>query len=154
MKSNRRLYAAIAAVLGGQAGVVSAADQDASATVGSGEIAQIVVTAQRRSESSQDVPIALQALTGETLKQLNVTTFEDYVKYLPNVTFAGGGPGQNNIYMRGLATSTNAIQGSTSLGNTAASNTGDPALGFALSSATKTLYVAEGGFGLQSVAAE
>jgi len=117
MKSNRRLYAAIAAVLGGQAGVVSAADQDASATVGSGEIAQIVVTAQRRSESSQDVPIALQALTGETLKQLNVTTFEDYVKYLPNVTFAGGGPGQNNIYMRGLATSTNAIQGSGAVGS-------------------------------------
>ena len=34
----------------------------------------------------QDVPISMQALTGETLQQLNIQTFDDYIKYLPNVT--------------------------------------------------------------------
>jgi iron complex outermembrane receptor protein len=61
------------------------------------------VTAQRRTESIQDVPVTIQALTGEQLGQLNVTTFDDVLKYLPNVTFSSNGPGQGNIYMRGLS---------------------------------------------------
>src|SRR5207249_9023387 len=48
----------------------------------------------------------------DTLAKLNVTTFDDYVKYLPNVTSQGLGPGQNNIYMRGLSTAVGALQGS------------------------------------------
>jgi len=51
----------------------------------------------------QDVPITIQALTAETLTQLNVQTFDQFVKYLPNVTTAGAGPGQSNVYMRGLS---------------------------------------------------
>ena len=49
------------------------------------------------------MPISIQALTGETLTQLNVTTFDDYLKFVPNVTSAGYGPGQNSIFMRGLS---------------------------------------------------
>jgi outer membrane receptor protein involved in Fe transport len=37
------------------------------------------------------------------LKQLSVTTFDDFIKYLPNVTQASNGPGQSYIYMRGLS---------------------------------------------------
>ena len=61
------------------------------------------MTAQRRTENVQDVPIAIQALTGETLEQLNVTTFDDFIRYLPNVTASPAGPGQAKIYMRGLS---------------------------------------------------
>ncbi|HMD72528.1 MAG TPA: TonB-dependent receptor [Steroidobacteraceae bacterium] len=61
------------------------------------------MTAQRRSESIQDVPITIQAITGEQLAQLNVTTFDDVLRYLPNVTVGSNGPGQGNIYMRGLS---------------------------------------------------
>lgn len=43
---------------------------------------------------------------------MNVTTFEDYVKYVPNLTQAGEGPGQNSIFMRGLSTSAGGVQGS------------------------------------------
>ncbi len=53
----------------------------------------MVVTAQRRSENLQDVPITIQAITGDELQQLNVTSFEDLLKYTPNVTFSGNGPG-------------------------------------------------------------
>jgi iron complex outermembrane recepter protein len=64
----------------------------------------IVVTAQRRNQSLQDVPMTLQALSGASLGELNVTTFDDLLKYTPNVTFASNGPGQGAIFMRGLAT--------------------------------------------------
>src|SRR6202022_734952 len=59
--------------------------------------------AQRRAENLQDVPITIQALTGDTLKELSVTTLDDFIKYLPNVTQASNGPGQSYIYMRGLS---------------------------------------------------
>jgi outer membrane receptor protein involved in Fe transport len=79
-------------------------------------IQEITVTAQRRSENAQNVPISLQAMTGETLSQLNVQTLDDYLKYLPNVTTANNGPGQNEVFMRGLSAGSQPSQGSASTG--------------------------------------
>lgn len=70
------------------------------------KIEEVVVTATKREESLQDVPIAVNALTGETLEQLGVTNFEDYVLELPGVTAGGSGPGQNTVYIRGIASTT------------------------------------------------
>ena len=117
MNSYQKLSYAIAAILsGGSAGIAYAAPAtDTEASTDS--IAEITVTATRRTENLQDVPITIQALTGDTLEKLNVTTFDDYVKYLPNVTSQGLGPGQNNIYMRGLASAVGALQGSGVVGS-------------------------------------
>jgi iron complex outermembrane receptor protein len=116
MNSNSKLSYAIAAILSGvSSGLVHAAtasDADTSADM----IQEITVTAQRRAENLQDVPISIQALTGETLSQLNVATLDDYIKYLPNVTTASNGPGQNEVYMRGLSAGTQPSQGSGSTG--------------------------------------
>jgi iron complex outermembrane receptor protein len=76
------------------------------------ELQEVIVTANRREENLQDVPMAIQVLTGATLASLNATTFDDFVKYLPGVTAHGVGPGQNNIYVRGLGTAASGIQGS------------------------------------------
>ena len=76
------------------------------------ELQEVIVTANRREENLQDVPMTIQVLTGETLAKLNATTFDDFVKYLPAVTAHGVGPGQNNIYVRGLGTADTGIQGS------------------------------------------
>ena len=65
-----------------------------------------MVTAQRRSEDLQDVPVSVQALGEEQLDQLNISTFDDYLKQLPTVTAGGGSPGQSTIYIRGLASTT------------------------------------------------
>ena len=65
----------------------------------------------------QDVPITIQALTAETIQQLNVATFDDFVKYLPNVTSASSGPGQSEIFMRGLSTTLPGTQGSGGIGS-------------------------------------
>ncbi len=109
MKS--KLSYAIAAILGGVS-IGAVAAEPASDTLG-----EIIVTAQRRSESMQDVPISMQAFTAKSLGELNVATFDDYIKYLPNVTSANNGPGQNEIFMRGLSAGAQPSQGS---GTTAA----------------------------------
>ena len=69
-------------------------------------IEEVVVTATKREESLQDVPIAVTALTGKALEELGITNFSDYVMQLPGVTAGGSGPGQNTIYIRGVASTT------------------------------------------------
>nr|WP_298894801.1 TonB-dependent receptor [uncultured Altererythrobacter sp.] len=71
-----------------------------------GGVPTIVVTAQKRSEDLQDVPISVQAIGEKGLNQLNIDTFEDYLDQLPTVTAGGSGPGQSTIYIRGLASTT------------------------------------------------
>ncbi|HKD55559.1 MAG TPA: TonB-dependent receptor plug domain-containing protein, partial [Steroidobacteraceae bacterium] len=117
MKPKSKISVAVAAVLSAPT-IVLAAPADTSATPSAGnELQEIMVTATRRQENLQNVPITITALTGDALAKLNVTTFDDYVKYLPNVTAQGLGPGQNNIYMRGLATGVTGIQGSGVVGS-------------------------------------
>ena len=71
-----------------------------------GGVQTIVVTATKRSEDLQDVPVSVQALGEDELNELNVNTFDDYLTQLPNVTAGGSGPGQSTIYIRGLASTT------------------------------------------------
>jgi len=117
VKINQKCARAVAAILGTHAAgavytVAVAADQS---DVSAGGIQEVVVTAQRRSENAQDVPIAIQAFSGEELQKLNVTNFDDLVKYLPNVTASSQGPGQSLIFMRGLSAGTPAVQSSGSI---------------------------------------
>lgn len=67
-------------------------------------IETIEVTATKRVESIQEVPVTVTALTGDSLEKLGVSNFDQYVEFLPNVVFQGTGPGQNEIYIRGAAT--------------------------------------------------
>jgi len=64
---------------------------------------EIVVTAQKREENLQNVPISIQALSTRKLNQLNVTNFEDFSKLLPSVSFQSSQPGVTTVYMRGVA---------------------------------------------------
>lgn len=64
----------------------------------------IVVTAQKRSESLQNVPISIQALSTKKLDELGVSNFNSYAEQLPSVSAQSSGtPGTNVIYMRGVA---------------------------------------------------
>jgi len=76
-------------------------------------IETIQVTATKRTESIQAVPVTVSALSGDALENLGVDNFQDYVEFLPNVVFQGTGPGQNEIYIRGAATSQTNIAVST-----------------------------------------
>jgi iron complex outermembrane receptor protein len=105
LNTNHKLAYAISAILSGYAATSLAATAavDVADTADTGGIEEIQVTAQRRVESIQNVPITIQAITSEQLKQLSLSNFDDAVKYLPNVTFSNNGPGMGNIYMRGLS---------------------------------------------------
>ncbi|MGV8922322.1 MAG: TonB-dependent receptor [Thermomonas sp.] len=69
----------------------------------------ITVTAQKREENLQKVPISIQVIGNQQLEQQNVASFADYAKLLPSLSFgnAGGGvfsgPGFVQVYMRGVA---------------------------------------------------
>ena len=66
---------------------------------------EIVVTAQKRSESLQDVPIAVTAYTGDTMKTLGVTNASDLVDLTPGLS-SGTQQGSNrNYFLRGVGTS-------------------------------------------------
>jgi iron complex outermembrane receptor protein len=110
MQPYSKLSYAIAAVLGGGTFGPAVAANSTDANAANDQIQEITVTAQRRSENVQDVPIAIQALTGETLAQLNVTNFDELVRYLPNVTGSSAGPGQTQIFMRGLSVGNQGTQ--------------------------------------------
>ncbi len=64
---------------------------------------EIVITAQKREENLQDVPVSVQAIGTRRLDQLNIANFEDYTKQLPSVSFQTSSPGSTSVYMRGVA---------------------------------------------------
>ena len=71
-----------------------------------GGVDVIIVTAQKRSEDLQDVPVSVSAIGEDALEELAIDTFDDYLEQLPTVTAGGSGPGQSTIYIRGLASTT------------------------------------------------
>jgi iron complex outermembrane recepter protein len=77
---------------------------DAQSAAASDEMTEIVVSAQRREESLQRVPLSVQALTSETLQEKQVVALDDYVKLVPSVTVTSLGPGRSSVYFRGIAT--------------------------------------------------
>jgi iron complex outermembrane recepter protein len=63
----------------------------------------IIVTAQKRSENLQNVPISIQALGNQQLQDLNVANFNDYTRLLPSISYQTLQPGSTNVYIRGVA---------------------------------------------------
>jgi len=73
---------------------------------------EIVVTAQKRQENLQDVPVSVQVLGNQQLQELNLKSFEDYIQFLPTVSFTYAGPGFGEVYMRGIASGGSVHSGS------------------------------------------
>src|SRR6185295_16674639 len=65
---------------------------------------EIIITATKREENLQNVPISVQAIGTKRLDQLNISNFEQYTKQLPSVSFQSAQPGVTVVYMRGVAT--------------------------------------------------
>lgn len=89
----------VAALMGG---ATQASAQEEEDGVG---LSEIIVTSRKQQQYLQDVAVSVSAMSSETLSELNVSNFEDYVRYMPSVVAAGNGPGQSAFYIRGLATS-------------------------------------------------
>ncbi len=72
------------------------------------DVGEIVVTASKREENIQKVAMSIQAIDSKKLNQLNITNFQDYVKFMPSVGFQTFAPSQTTIYMRGVVDGGNA----------------------------------------------
>jgi iron complex outermembrane recepter protein len=98
-----RLLAALPLIVGGPmlpAGVHAAADTDAD------QIPEIVVTAQKRAENLQNVPVSITTFGSEALKDRAVESFIDYATSVPNLGFGASGDGAANsrtISIRGVS---------------------------------------------------
>lgn len=100
------MASALAIAVASPAVAQDAETQSAESAQPQGGVGTIMVTASKRSEDLQDVSVSIQALGSEELQELNISTFDDYLAQLPNVTAGGGGPGQSTVYIRGLASTT------------------------------------------------
>jgi iron complex outermembrane receptor protein len=73
----------------------------------SGGLEEVVVTATKREETAQNVPMSIQAIGTERLEQLGISNFNDYVAYLPSVSYQTIAPGFARVFMRGAAAGDN-----------------------------------------------
>jgi iron complex outermembrane receptor protein len=69
------------------------------------QIEEIMVTATRRAESLQDVPISMQAFTGDEITRLGIQRASDIVKLTANVNISMQNPANKAINIRGVGTS-------------------------------------------------
>ena len=89
-----------AAVWAGLASAASAQEPEVAA------LDEIVVTAQKRAESLQDVPVAVSALSGEKLGEAGIARIEDLKNYVPSLFMTETAIG-NNISVRGIFSGVN-----------------------------------------------
>jgi iron complex outermembrane recepter protein len=101
MSISRRslLSCAISSVLG----ISSIAGAQESARV---TLEEIVVTAQKRSESLQDVPVAVSAFSDETRDLIGITTVQDFTNFTPGITY---NVALDRMFVRGVGRYTNNL---------------------------------------------
>lgn len=68
------------------------------------QLEEVVVTAQKRSETMQDVPIAVTAFSGENLKELGIQKASDLVVYTPGLSARVQSGSNTSYYLRGVGT--------------------------------------------------
>lgn len=93
------------------AGTGIAAAAETTEPTGEPALQEVVVTAQKRTEDVQKVPISLQVLSGQALEQLQVTGFDSFAQYIPSLSYRSWGPGQTAFFFRGIS----ATEGTTQL---------------------------------------
>jgi iron complex outermembrane receptor protein len=96
------ILAASASVLGLGCGASSAAAADADSAAAAAAVPDVVVTAQKRDENQQVVPVSTATFNERRLQVLGVDSFLDYAKFVPSLSFASLGPGQTDIILRGM----------------------------------------------------
>jgi outer membrane receptor protein involved in Fe transport len=105
--SRSKLALAIAAALSGTVGVHGAPASAADATYDSSSLAEIIVTARKRTENLQDVPMSIDVYTAKDLQNLSISQFEDYATMTPSMSFVSAGPGTQTFVMRGVSDGSN-----------------------------------------------
>jgi iron complex outermembrane recepter protein len=105
MTSIRLMVAALTGTAASLCASLVAAQTVAPASSGANtELAEVIVTATRRSESIQNVPSSITALTSNTLDQIKARDLNDFAGFVPGLSFASTGPSTNLLVIRGITT--------------------------------------------------
>jgi len=100
MSARVRLFAASAA------SVLAFASQAEAQGSGANLIEELVVTAEKREQSLQDVPVAVSAFTSEKRELIGISTVTDMTNYTPGLTYSSG---TDRITLRGIGRLTNNL---------------------------------------------
>ncbi|MFC5525160.1 TonB-dependent receptor [Rhodanobacter ginsengisoli] len=71
------------------------------------DLSTVVVTANKRNERLQDVPMAVSALEGDQLERESAQSFADYATRVPGLNIVSQGPGQTQLVLRGVTSGAN-----------------------------------------------
>ncbi|MGN6454407.1 MAG: TonB-dependent receptor plug domain-containing protein [Steroidobacteraceae bacterium] len=113
IRSNVPSALALAAIAAGSITTLSHAQTATSESTSSTALEEVIVTAQKRTESVQDVPVSITALSARDLDAMGAEQFFDYGTDIPNLSF-GIGASDGNLAGRGIAL--RGIQGSNTTG--------------------------------------
>ena len=101
MLKRTALASAIALASGTLPGIVIASEAPAAS------IEEVVVTATRRANNLQDVPLSIQAFTEDQIENLGISRFEDFANLSPSISYISAGPGTQMMFIRGIADGSN-----------------------------------------------
>ena len=87
-----------------------------SGVYGAEEVEEIVVMAQRRAESIQEVPLAVSAFTGTFVRDTHLDNIKDLVKYTPGMTGDSKDSFIDTLSIRGIITNDFGVGGDPSVG--------------------------------------
>jgi len=104
--SRSKLALAIAAALSG-ATAMQAAPALAAGASSDTTLEEVIVTARKRTENLQDVPLSIDVYTAKDLQNLSISQFEDYATKTPSISFVSAGPGTQTFVMRGVSDGSN-----------------------------------------------
>jgi outer membrane receptor protein involved in Fe transport len=87
------ISAAVSAAFTGASGALA---QEESLT-----LEEVIVTARKRTESVQDIPSSIQAISGENLKEMGARGMSDFIRFMPSVNMVSYGAGVSSVIFRG-----------------------------------------------------
>jgi len=85
----------------------AAPNADATSAQSANTLQEVVVTATKRTENLQNVPLSVDVFTAQDLQNLDIKQFEDYAYKTPSVTFTSVGPGTQSFFIRGVSDGAN-----------------------------------------------
>jgi outer membrane receptor protein involved in Fe transport len=85
-----------------------------AADAASDSLEEITVTARKRTENLQEVPISIDVFTAKDLQNLAIANMDDYMEKVPSISFISTGPGTQVFVMRGVSDGSNPNYGNTS----------------------------------------
>jgi iron complex outermembrane receptor protein len=103
--SRSKLALAIATILSGTTAMQVA--QASAAEAADTTLEEVIVTARKRVENLQDVPLSIDVYTAKDLQNLSIKQFEDYATLTPSISFVSAGPATQTFVMRGVSDGTN-----------------------------------------------